>query len=98
MLGSSSTMRMRGEPDGVTVFSYFGHVAVTGFPSNRIEGEQPMTSIFKRFGLGLGGSLIALGLTAGVYASTQNTANGQTPFMGRRPPFAAMGGSFAPLG
>src|SRR6266536_1365715 len=100
MLGSSSTMSTRGEVVAVTVFSYFEHAPVTRSASNQIEGEQPMTSSFKRFGLGLGGSLIALALTAAVYASTQNTANGPAPFMRQRPPFGAMGGpgAFAPLG
>jgi len=42
-----------------------------------------MTKSIRRFGLGVGAALIALGLGAGVYASTQNTDPPAPPFMGR---------------
>lgn len=43
-----------------------------------------MTTTIRRFGLGLGAFVMALGLGAAVYASTQNTAGGPGPFSGRR--------------
>jgi Spy/CpxP family protein refolding chaperone len=59
-----------------------------------------MTKAAQRFGLGLSAAVIALGLSAGVYASTQNTAQGPGPFRGRRPLLArlAAGARVAPLG
>lgn len=58
-----------------------------------------MTRTVQRFGLGLGATLIALGLSAAVYASTQNTAAGPGPFRGRRALVARLGAGarFAPL-
>jgi periplasmic protein CpxP/Spy len=52
-----------------------------------------MTTTIRRFGLGLSAAVLALGMTAAVYAFTQNTAGGQAPFMGRGP----MAGIFPPL-
>ena len=40
----------------------------------------------KRFGLGFGTALLALGVSAGVYASAQNTNGDQRPFSGRMGP------------
>jgi len=39
----------------------------------------------KRLGLGIGASLLAFGVSAGVYASAQNTNPGGPPFSGRGP-------------
>src|SRR5262249_50292229 len=98
MFGSSSTTSTRGAGFAI-VFSRPRHGAATRLPSNRAEGDHPMTTTFHRFALGAGGTLIALGLAGVVYASTQNTAGGPGPFMGQRPPFARAGGMgpFAPL-
>ena len=43
-----------------------------------------MTHKTKRIGLAVGAAVMALGLAAGVYASTQNTNGEQGPFIGRR--------------
>jgi protein CpxP len=40
----------------------------------------------KRLGLGIGAGLLALGVSAGVYASAQNTNGGPRPFSGRMGP------------
>jgi protein CpxP len=57
-----------------------------------------MTTTIQRFGLGLGAIVIALGLGAAVYASTQNTAVGPRPFSGRRLlGRLSPGAGFAPL-
>jgi len=49
----------------------------------------------RRYGLGVGTALIAIGITAALYASAQNTAGGPPAFIGRGGPMAAHGG---PLG
>ncbi len=54
-----------------------------------------MSTTVRRYGLGVGTALVALGITAALYASTQNTADGPPPFIGRGGPMAARGG---PLG
>src|SRR5436305_490879 len=54
--------------------------------SNTFEGEHAMTTTMQRFGLvlALGAAAMALGLSASVYAATQdNTAAGQRPFSRR---------------
>jgi periplasmic protein CpxP/Spy len=43
-----------------------------------------MTTLVRRFGLGLGAALVVLGAIAAVHASSQNTAAGPAPFMGHR--------------
>jgi Spy/CpxP family protein refolding chaperone len=58
-----------------------------------------MTKTLKRFGLGFGVAVLALGVAAAVvHASTQNTAGGAGPFMGRHAPFARLAGLAGPLG
>jgi Spy/CpxP family protein refolding chaperone len=50
----------------------------------------------RRVILGVGAAITIFGITAAVYASTQNTAGGPAPFIGRGGPMAAALGS--PLG
>ena len=51
-----------------------------------------MTQTIRRFGLGIGAALMALGLVAGVYAYGQNTNDPARPFMGRMGPGGGPGG------
>ncbi len=58
-----------------------------------------MTKTLKQVGLSLGAGVMALGVAAAVlHASTQNTAGGAGPFMGRHAPFARLAGLAGPLG
>ena len=53
----------------------------------------------KRFGLGIGAALVAVGVSAGVYASAQNTNGDPRPFSGRRGPAGPGGPGFGgPMG
>ena len=54
-----------------------------------------MTYRIRRMGLAVGAAVIALGVGAGVFASSQNTNGAPGPFMGRRggPGFPGFGGS-----
>jgi protein CpxP len=45
----------------------------------------------RRIALGVGAGLVALGVTAGVYASAQNTSQNPPPFRGRGSPGVPMG-------
>jgi protein CpxP len=56
-----------------------------------------MTDRFRRITLGAGAAVIAVGMAAGLYASTQNTLGEPGSFIGRRPPFARMGGPLGPM-
>src|SRR5215212_6277631 len=95
MWGSSSTTRTGG---AVTVFSQLRHIAAIHVPSNQTEGERTMTTV-KRFGLGIGAALVAVGVSAGVYASAQNTNGDPRPFSGRRGPAGPGGPGFGgPMG
>ena len=52
----------------------------------------------KRLGLGIGASLLAFGVSAGVYASAQNTNPGAPPFSGRGPMGRGGPGGPGPIG
>jgi len=49
-----------------------------------------MTTRIRRFGLGIGAVVMAAAMAAAVQASTQNTAGGRGPFMGRGAGFGHM--------
>jgi protein CpxP len=70
---------------GVIDLSPFVHVLVTPFLSNQLEGAHAMNRTMTRIALGVGAGLIALGVTAGVYAAAQdqNTSQPPPPFSGR---------------
>jgi Spy/CpxP family protein refolding chaperone len=57
-----------------------------------------MTSTVRRITLGLGAGLIALGVTAGVYASAQNTNQDPRPFSGPGQGRRGPGGRGGPMG
>jgi len=72
---------------------------------SRRKGGQPnkeklMTTTVKRIALGVGASLVALGVTAGVYARTQdqNTNQDPRPFRGRGMGPGGPGGRGGPMG
>ena len=56
-----------------------------------------MTDRFRQLTLVVAASAIAVATAAGLYASSQNTAGGPPPFMGRGAPFGGMAGPFGPL-
>ena len=60
-----------------------------------------MSERIRRFGLGIGATLMAFGLGAGVLTATQNTNGAQPPFSGRRlgqSPMGTGGGRMGPMG
>src|SRR5437016_5358153 len=83
MFGSSSTTSTRAADVAAIVFSSEVHKRVTDLPSNRIEGDDTMITRIRRIGLAIGTVVVAAGLAVAVQASTQNTAGGRGPFMGR---------------
>ena len=57
-----------------------------------------MTRTIQRFGIGIAAALLALATGIAVYASTQNTAQGDVPFSGARHGRGPGFGPFLPLG
>lgn len=51
----------------------------------------------RRVVLGVGAAIMTVGITAAVYASTQNTAGGPLPFIGGGGPMATLGSPFGRL-
>jgi protein CpxP len=53
------------------------------FVAETTQKENNMTATVKRIAFGVGAGLIALGITAGVYATARNTHQDARPFSGR---------------